>query len=48
LQANGNGASDAAFALPHLLGDQKVRGRAQHPAICSAETAGRPGGGGNS
>jgi hypothetical protein len=40
LQANGNGASDAAFTLPRLRGDQKVR-QAEHPpsAICSPETA---------
>jgi hypothetical protein len=44
LQANGNGASDAASALPHLPGNQKVRASGHPPpAICSAETPGAPG-----
>jgi hypothetical protein len=38
LQANGNGASDAAFLLPHLPGNQKVRPSHPPPAKGSAET----------
>ena len=47
LQANGNGASDAAFALPHLPRNQKVGARSSDdhppPAICSAEMDSRSG-----
>jgi hypothetical protein len=44
LQANGNGASDAAFALPHLRATQKVREAGNPPpAKGSAERPDLPG-----
>jgi hypothetical protein len=46
LQANGNSASDAASALPHLPGNQKVRGVGDPPpAKGSSRSPRAPGGG---